>query len=507
EASAQAGWFAAVSEEPLSQADRIEQSVHGDRTEFRLPDGRWMRHEAHRIADGGTVTVLTDITGEMRAAEAMAAARDAAEAANRAKSEFLANISHEIRTPLNGVLGIAEVLQRGDLGDEQRKLVGVIQKSGGLLNGILGDILDLAKVEAGVFELRPERVVLGELVHGVRDLYTPAAEEKGLKLHLTLGDEAEGEVECDPQRLAQVLGNLVSNAIKFTDFGEVAIAVERDGDYVRFAVRDTGIGFDERERDQLLQRFRQADSSATRKHGGVGLGLSLCEAYLREMGSGLDCRSTVGRGSVFGFELGLPLLAETSAAAEMVADEIAVDETVIEPDTLEVLEDPAFDILAVEASADEPSDDVEDLSGEIAEEEAVFHLSRFNVLVVDDNPTNRQVLELILGSVGIPYASVENGLQAVDAMASGDFDAVLMDIQMPVMDGLEATRRIRQWERENDRGHAPIVIVSANGLAEHVEAGRAAGADAHLNKPVSAAALLTELEQQRIAAAAHRAAA
>jgi signal transduction histidine kinase/NO-binding membrane sensor protein with MHYT domain/ActR/RegA family two-component response regulator len=493
EAAARSGWFAVIDGESQAQVERMEQSVHGRQTEFHLPDGRWIRHEAHRTTDGGMVTVLTDITTEKQAAEAMAAARDAAEAANRAKSEFLANISHEIRTPLNGVLGIAEALQRSDLGDEQRKLVSVIQRSGGLLNGILGDILDLAKVEAGAFELRPERVTLGELVRGIRDLYTPAAQEKGLKLVAAIGADAEGDVECDPQRLAQVLGNLVSNAVKFTDFGEVAIAVERDGDFVRFAVRDTGIGFDEGERDQLLQRFRQADSSATRKHGGAGLGLALCEAYLRAMDSGLDCRSTVGRGSVFGFELGLPLLVQTAVAA----DDPATDESgheIAAEDVVQAAAPPTDDVAdeAIEDYANTPADP----------EEGVYDLARFNVLVVDDNPVNRQVLELILASVGIPYASVENGQEAVDAMLSGDFDAVLMDIQMPVMDGLEATRRIRQWERDQSRGHTPIVIVSANGLAEHVEAGRAAGADAHLNKPVSAADLLSELEHQRVAAAA-----
>ncbi|MBS0333405.1 MAG: response regulator, partial [Proteobacteria bacterium] len=447
DAAARAGWFAQTGHGVPAEAERIEQNVHGRGAEFHLPDGRWMRHEAHRTADGGKVTVLTDITAEKRAAEAMAAARDAAEAANRAKSDFLADMSHEIRTPLNGVLGLAEALQRTDLDDEQRKLVSVIQTSGSLLSGLLTDILDLARVEAGAFQLRLERASLGDLIRSVCDLYAPSAYEKGLMISALIDPRAEGEVECDPQRLAQVLGNLVSNAVKFTDLGEVAVTLERDGDFVRFAVRDTGIGFDEAERDQLLQRFRQADGSATRKHGGAGLGLTLCAAYLREMGSGLDCRSTVGRGSVFGFELELAALDMASAA-------------------------PVSDIVVEIAGA-------EDAGHGAAGEE----FERFNVLVVDDNPVNRQVLELILGSAGIPPASVENGKEAVDAMATGDFDAVLMDIQMPVMDGLEATRRIRQWESDARRGHAPILIVSANGQPEHVEAGRVAGADAHLNKP------------------------
>ena len=513
DAAARAGWFSGAGEGVEATAQRFERSVHGGQTEFSLPDGRWLRHESHRTADGGAVTVLTDISAEKRASAVMATARDAAEQANRAKSEFLANMSHEIRTPLNGVLGIAEALQRTGLDDDQRKLVGVILKSGGLLNGLLTDLLDLAKVEAGAFKLRPEPVALGDLVRSVGELYAAAAEEKGLRLVASIDPEVEGEVECDPQRLSQVLGNLVSNAVKFTEAGEVAIAIQRDGDFVRFAVRDTGVGFDESERDELLQRFRQADSSATRKHGGAGLGLALCEAYLREMGSGLDCRSTIGRGSVFGFELDLPPIAQAAAvavegleAAESLQD-VSVEDVAPEDATPEYVayEDVAVaeDALAEpDAEAFEPATE----AGDLFEQEGVYDLGRFNVLVVDDNPVNRQVLELILASVGIPYASVENGLEAVSAMASGDFDAVLMDILMPVLDGLEATRRIRQWERENDRGHAPIVIVSANGLAEHVEAGRAAGADAHLNKPVSAVALLTELEQQRTVAAQRAAA-
>jgi signal transduction histidine kinase/ActR/RegA family two-component response regulator len=421
-------------------------------TEFRRPDGRWLRHEAFRTQDGGGVTVLTDITDQKASAEAMAAARDAAEAANRAKSEFLANMSHEIRTPLNGVLGIADVLLRTRLNAQQRKLVGVIQQSGGLLNGLLGDLLDLARIEAGVADLRPERTALGDLARSVRDLFASAAQEKGLTLRAIVGSDAEGEVTCDPLRLRQILGNLVSNAIKFTEAGEVALSVQRAGTTVRFEVLDTGVGFDEAEKATLLQHFGQMDSSATRRHGGAGLGLALCDGYLRAMASELTCESTPGQGSAFAFDLELPLLAAL---------------------------DPAEAGAAAEA------------------ESSVF--DRFNVLVVDDNPVNRQVMELILSSVGIPHASVQDGLEAVEAMTTGDFDAVLMDIQMPVMDGLEATRRIRAWERGAHRRRSPILIVSANCLKEHVDAGRAAGADAHLNKPISAQALLTALDTQMAA--------
>ena len=451
DAATAAGWFGRAEDGEAGGAAEPEANAQIGVCEFRLADGRWLRHEAFHTDDGGEVMVLTDVTEQKQSAAAMAAARDAAEAANRAKSEFLANMSHEIRTPLNGVLGIADVLTGTRLSARQRELVGVIQQSGSLLNGLLSDLLDLARVEAGVAELRPEPVQLREVVDSVRALFAGAAHEKGLALLAAVEPAAEGLVDCDPQRLRQVLGNLVSNAIKFTETGEIVLIVARTGDRVRFEVRDSGVGFDAALKATIFQRFRQGDSSATRKHGGVGLGLALCDEYVRLMGGELSCDSRPGEGSVFRFTLDLPLRDAPIAPA------------------------------AVPAPAP-PS------------------ARPCKVLVVDDNPVNRQVLELILGAVGIDHASAQDGRDGVEAMQTGEFDAVLMDIQMPVMDGLEATRRIRAWERATRRQRSPILIVSANCLKEHVEAGRAAGADGHLNKPISAAELVTALETHMSAA-------
>ncbi|HEX3363708.1 ATP-binding protein [Phenylobacterium sp.] len=449
EAAAAAGWFPEIQPGQPGWVATLTERAHSGGSEFHLPDGRWLRHESFRTADGGGVAVLTDITEQKQSAAAMAAARDAAEAANRAKSEFLANMSHEIRTPLNGVLGIADVLVRTDLSAEQRSLVGVIQQSGGLLNGLLTDLLDLARVEAGAAELRPEPSALDVLVGSVRDLFAASAAEKGLTLR-TLVDLGEGVVDCDAQRLRQVLGNLLNNAIKFTEAGEVVLSAERVGRRVRFAVRDTGPGFDAAHRETLFQRFRQADNSQTRKHGGAGLGLAICDQYVRLMGGTLSCESAPGEGAAFDFTLDLPLHAEPVEAGA-----------------------PATNATpTAELSTD------------------------YRVLVVDDNAVNRQVMALILDSVGIAYASAEDGAEGLAAMQTGDFDAVLMDIQMPVMDGFEATRRIREWEREAGRSRAPILMVSANCLKEHVDAGRAAGADRHLGKPISAAELIAALETQ-----------
>jgi signal transduction histidine kinase/ActR/RegA family two-component response regulator len=453
EAAAAAGWFAEADEERARWVDDLDARARTGGKEFHLPDGRWLRHESFRTEEGGGVAVLSDITAQKQSGAAMAAARDAAEAANRAKTEFLANMSHEIRTPLNGVLGIAEVLTRTQLSDQQRQLVGVIQQSGNLLNGLLTDLLDLARVEAGVVELRPEPVRLGEMMVSVRDLFAGAALEKDLALSVAYEPSAQGLVDCDPQRLRQVLGNLLSNAIKFTETGEVTLSATRHGDRVSFEVRDTGSGFDEDQKATIFHRFRQADNSATRKHGGAGLGLAICHDYVRLMGGDLTCDSTPGRGSVFRFTLDLP----------------AREESMVEP----VPDAPDLE--------DAPAGD-------------------FAVLIVDDNAVNRQVMGLILESVGIRHASAQDGREGVEAMKTGGFEAVLMDIQMPVMDGFEATRRIRDWERSTDRPRAPILIVSANCLPQHVDDGRAAGADAHISKPISAHELIGALQTQMQAA-------
>ncbi|WP_293458116.1 ATP-binding protein [Phenylobacterium sp.] len=429
------------------------QSGAAPAVEVRLPDGRWLRHEAFATHDRGGVTMLTDLTEQRETARALGEARDAAEATNRAKSQFLANISHEIRTPLNGVLGVADVLFNTGLNDQQRDLVGVIQTSGALLNALLGDLLDLARAEAGAAELRPQPESLAAVADSVRRLHAPRAEQKGVGLRVEIGADAGAWAACDGMRLRQVIGNLVSNAIKFTDAGEVVIALERSGDSVTFRVRDTGAGFDAATKARLFGRFEQADGSSTRRHGGAGLGLAISREYVRLMGGELDGDSQPGEGAVFSFTLELP-----------------------------ALEPPA-------PAADEPA---------AGEREA----GRFRVLIVDDNEVNRQVMAMILDSIGIDHAEAANGRQGLDAAMTCGFDAVLMDIQMPVMDGFEATRRIRAWEAETGQPRTPILIVSANCLQEHIDAGAAAGADGHLDKPVSVAQLLGALEPYATAALA-----
>ncbi|HEX3408194.1 MAG TPA: MHYT domain-containing protein [Caulobacteraceae bacterium] len=406
--------------------------------EGQLADGRWMRLETRVTPDGGRAIILTDTTDANNHALALAATRDAAEAANRAKTEFLANMSHEIRTPLNGVLGIAEALGRTRLTARQSTMLEVIRQSGETLDQLLGDILDLARVEAGEIVLAAEPVGVRALCASVAALFEGRAREKGLRLQVEIDPAAEVRVLADPLRLRQILTNLVSNAVKFTEAGSVTVAARLVGARLRLEVSDTGVGFDPVLKDGLFQRFGQADGSATRTHGGAGLGLPLCRRLAALMDATLDCRSEPGAGASFWLEATFPIL-------EAVA--------------------------ATPAEEDRPP----------------------RVLVVDDNAVNRQVLELILESAGVEHDAAENGVEAVEAARSGAFDAILMDIQMPVMDGLEATRRIRAWETETGRMARPIYIVSANCLPEHVAAGQAAGANGHIAKPVSAAKVLGAL--------------
>jgi signal transduction histidine kinase/ActR/RegA family two-component response regulator len=452
DAAIHSGWRPADDSDHLRRRRDVVEGESSAAKDLVTPDGRWIRHEAFSTPDGGGVTVLTDITEQHETTRALAEAKDSAEAANRAKSQFLANMSHEIRTPLNGVLGVADVLASTDLTPQQRELVGVIQTSGSLLNALLTDLLDLARVEAGAADLRPEPASLAEIAGSVRSLYAARADQKGLTLRLEIGPEAGGRVACDALRLRQVLGNLVSNAVKFTEAGGVTIRLSRRGDRVRFAVSDTGPGFDDALKATLFGRFQQADDSSTRRHGGAGLGLAICKEYVGLMGGALDCESRPGQGSTFEFTLNLPLIDD----APMVLME-TLPTTTADP-------------------------------------------GRFRVLVVDDNAINRQVLSLILDAAGIEHASAEDGRQGLEAAMTGDFDAVLMDIQMPVMDGFEATRRIRGWEAAAGRARMPIFIVSANCLQEHVDAGLAAGADGHVSKPVSVPDLIGLLEPHATAA-------
>jgi signal transduction histidine kinase/CheY-like chemotaxis protein/NO-binding membrane sensor protein with MHYT domain len=430
--------------------------------EQHVEDDRWLRVQDRRTAAGGMVTVCNDITDLKRDSRALSEARDAAEAANRAKSEFLANMSHEIRTPLNGVIGLTQALARTELTAEQTEMLELIQSSGHTLQTLLSDILDLARVESGRMEIASEPFDLGRAVREAAQLYAAGAAEKGLSFFVDIEPEAAAWIRGDVVRVKQVLTNLVSNAVKFTDQGFVSLTAARgqraDGSaMLRFTVEDTGVGFDAEARDRLFTRFEQADGTITRRFGGTGLGLAICRQLAEMMGGDLDCESEPGGGSAF--ILTLPLI-EAQEPVAAVETETAV---------------------------------------------ADFEPHPVRVLLADDHPTNRRVVELILAQAAVRLTSVEDGAQAVAAYRDGGYDLVLMDMQMPVMDGLTATREIRLHEAAMGLDRTPIVMLTANALAEHVAAGQAAGADRHLAKPFNAMELLemvSDLSDQQRALAA-----
>ncbi|WGM31274.1 ATP-binding protein [Brevundimonas sp. NIBR11] len=436
-------------------SNTMEQHIVGD---------RWLRVQDRRTSNGGIVTVVNDITDLKRDAVSLAEARDAAEAANRAKSEFLANMSHEIRTPLNGVIGLTQALARTPLDADQREMLDLIQSSGHTLQTLLSDILDLARVESGRLEIADEIFDLARAVSDAAQLYREPAAAKGLQFFVEIEPEASVWARGDVVRVKQILTNLVSNAVKFTTTGFVSLTAcvgkDRHGaPIMRFTVEDTGVGFDAAAKARLFTRFEQADGTITRRFGGTGLGLAICRQLADMMGGELDCESEPGGGSAF--ILTLPLVvAEAPTAAAPVAGE-----------------------------AHDPLD------------------QRLRVLVADDHPTNRKVVELILSQAPVDLVQAENGAEALEACRAQSFDMILMDMQMPVMDGLTAVREIRLNELAMGRTRAPIVMLTANALPDHVAQARAAGADRHLAKPFDAAELLAVVaelggENQQKAAAA-----
>ncbi|MBV9508829.1 MAG: response regulator, partial [Caulobacteraceae bacterium] len=428
----------------------------------QLPDGRTVRAQSlttyWRGDDGvpcGFLVINRDVTKEhateqarQEAAAALEKAAAEAEAASRAKSEFLANMSHEIRTPLNGVLGVAGALIKTALEPDQREMVRIIESSARTLEALLSDILDLSRIEAGRLELRPEPFDLRTSVTACAALFEATAKAKGLRLEVDIAAAADGAYVGDAPRLRQILSNLIGNAVKFTTEGHVRLTVTaargETASRLIFEVRDTGIGFDAETKARLFSRFEQADGSITRKFGGSGLGLAISRSLAEAMGGSLAADARPGQGAAFT----LTLDCERCTGAMDLWDDGSLRPVERDP------------------------------------------VSGLRVLVAEDHPTNRFVVELILGAAGVDLTCVENGAEAVEAFRSGDFDLVLMDMQMPVMDGLTAIRCIRGVEQEQGVRPTPIYVLSANAMVDHVKAACEAGADGHFPKPIVADALL-----------------
>ena len=435
-----AAWIAARVQSRLEPSSSFDEPT---------ADGRFMRIEARRTAIGGSVTVISDISSLKQQAAELALALKAAEAADKAKSVFLANMSHELRTPMNGVIAVADLLAAEPLSPRQAELVSLIRSSGTTLDRVLCDILDITQAETGALEIRTAPFDLEPAVESVISLLRPAAEAKGLQLTVDFALHELGPVLGDEVRLKQILSNLISNGVKFTETGSVDVHVAWNAETATFRIADTGIGFDAAQSDRLFQAFEKEDGSLTRRFGGSGLGLPISRDLAMRMGGSLTCESEPGKGSAFELALSLPV----------VAHPLAEDDRSAWPRS-------------------EPADE---------------DLSAAHILVVDDNPTNQRVLTLILDGAGIRTSLADNGQKAVDAFRAEHFDAVLMDIQMPVMDGLSATRAIRTLEQAEGRPPTPILMVSANAMPEHVAASHAAGADGHVAKPVTASRLFDAL--------------
>jgi PAS domain S-box-containing protein len=410
--------------------------------------------ESPRRRMSGSIQLITE---KKRTELALIEATNAAASANRAKSEFLANMSHEIRTPMNGVIGMTQLLADTRLSAAQREYVEVIRTSGETLLALINDILDVSKIEAGHMDLEAIDIDLRSIVAETVSTLGVQAAAKGLALRASVGPDVPSAVRGDPVRLRQVLFNLIGNSMKFTQEGTIALEVELESAddvraLVRFSVRDTGIGIPTDRLDRLFKSFSQVDSSTTRHYGGSGLGLSIVKQLAELMGGTVGVESEVGRGSVFW----LTALFELASESHQIRNRPAKTE-------------------APRAAA------------------AARPFAGAHVLVVEDNEVNQKVAQRYLEKLGVTCDLARNGREAIEVWHKGNYDLILMDCQMPVMDGLQATREIRGQERHGKR--IPIIALTANALASDRDNCLAAGMDEHLGKPLELAKLEACLAQ------------
>ncbi|HEY1431460.1 MAG TPA: GAF domain-containing protein, partial [Stellaceae bacterium] len=409
--------------------------------------------------------LITQLRERTDAAEA---ARAEAEAANEAKSTFLATMSHEIRTPMNGVLGMMEVLERQGLGDDQLPLVATMRDSAQALLRIIDDVLDFSKIEAGRLDLEATAFSLSGLVEGAIDTLRPQANAKGLEIRAEIEPGSDDAFVGDPTRIRQILFNLLSNAVKFTKHGEIGVRagtapLGQGRTRVTLAVKDTGIGLDAEQQQRLFQPFSQADSSTTRRYGGTGLGLSIVRRLAELMGGDVDVESAPGDGSTFTVTLVL---------------EAAPVESPTPTHSLPRMRGREWE------GAEAPTPTA-----------AIAASNEKRLLVVDDHPINREVLVRQLRLFGLTADTAEDGNEALKAWVPGRYAAVLADLHMPGMDGYELTRRLRAAEAEHGGTRTPLVAVTANAMRGEEERCLAAGMDAYLAKPVAIERLRATLER------------
>jgi signal transduction histidine kinase/DNA-binding response OmpR family regulator len=554
-------------------AERLERHRASSETHIqRRSDGRWIQVSERKTANGGVVAIYADITQLKQHEAELAAARDAAEEANRSKSSFLATMSHEIRTPMNAVIGMSGLLLDTTLNDEQRDYANTIRDSSEALLTIINDILDFSKIEAGRMDIEAQPFDLRECVESALDLISSRAAEKGLDIAYLFEGDTPAAIKGDLTRLRQILLNLLSNAVKFTDRGEVVLTVTAEGDQLEFAVRDTGIGLDENGKSRLFQSFSQADSSTTRKYGGTGLGLAISKRLAELMGGTMWVESAgPGHGSTFHFTIRsqrahLPqgtrrdfigaqpalqgkhiLVVDDNAtnrkilALQAVKWGMGVEDTEAPEQALQILKRGSFDLAILDMHM--PGMDGATLAARIREAGHTVPLVLFSslghkevsdslfaarlakplrqsqlfdtlvtllvndaaprqvaeraksridaemasrhalrILLAEDNAVNQKLALRLLQQMGYRADLASNGIEAIECVARQTYDVVLMDVQMPEMDGIEASRRITtRWPA----GRRPrIVAMTANAMQGDREMCLAAGMDDYLSKPI-----------------------
>ena len=441
-------WFEASPEEArfMGERWRVLHGLRADGEEFPV-DVSIVKADV----DGARyfVAIVRDMSDFRRQERHLRDAMLAAEAASISKSAFIANMSHEIRTPLNAVMGMASAMAACDLTQDQRGYVETIREAGETLLDILNDVLDLSKIEAGITDIEIRDVDLASLIGGVEALWMPRAQAKGLSLVARHDPRAPAVVKTDANRIRQILNNLIGNAIKFTDEGSIEVGTEtREGSggeaAIRFFVRDTGIGMTGEQMQTVFDRFVQGDESPKRRHGGVGLGLAISKNLAELLGGEIGVESRPGDGSCFWFTV------------------------------------PATPGSAAATASEGPT-------GTADRDRLREHPLR--ILVAEDNKINQRVITVLLGSLDCRVTVVETGREALDAVSDGTYDVVLMDIQMPEMDGVEATMAIRALD-DPEKAAVPIVAVTANAMAGDRERYLKSGMDAYISKPIESAGLV-----------------